>query len=62
MHVVTEYVLCNNSGEHVNLIEVDHEKDLGVCNLKSSLHCTKAVVSAMRVLLYLCQKVICQHL
>ena len=52
-HFVTEYVLSDNSGEHVKLTEVDHEKDLGVwisSDLKSSLHCTKAVASAMRVL------------
>ena len=30
-HIVAEYVLCNNSGEHVKLTEVDQEKDLGVC-------------------------------
>jgi len=58
MHVrysyfITEYALSDNSGEHVKLTQVDYEKDLGVLissNLKSSLHCTKAVASAMRVL------------
>ena len=52
-HFVTEYVLSDNSGEHVKLTEVDYEKDLGVwisSDLKSSSHCTKAVASAMRVL------------
>ena len=52
-HFVTEYVLSDNSGEHVKLTEVDNEKDLGVWisrDLKPSLHCTKAVASAMRVL------------
>jgi len=47
-HIVTEYTLCG-----VKLTEVDHEKDLGVWisnDLKSSLHCSKAVASAMRVL------------
>ena len=52
-HIVAEYVLCDNSGEHVKLTEVDQEKDLGVwitSDLKSSLlHCSKAVASAMRV-------------
>ena len=52
-HIVAEYVLCDNPGEHVRLTEVDQEKDLGVwitSDLKSSLHCSKAVASAMRVL------------
>ena len=26
----TEYALSDNSGEHVKLTEVDHEKDFGV--------------------------------
>ena len=45
--------MSDNSGEHVKLTEVDYEKDLGVwisSDLKSPLHCTKAVASAMRVL------------
>ena len=49
-HFVT---LSANSGEHVKLTEVDYDKDLGVwisSDLKSSLHCTMAVASAMRVL------------
>jgi len=49
-HIATEYVLCDNSGEHVKLTEVDHEKDLGVwisSDLKSFMHCTKAVASAI---------------
>ena len=29
-HIVAEYVLSDNSGEHVKLTEVDHEKDLRV--------------------------------
>ena len=29
-HIVTEYTLCDNFGEYVKLMEVDHEKDLGV--------------------------------
>jgi len=44
--------LCDNSGEHIELTEVEHEKDLGVwinSDLKSSMHCTKAVAFAMRV-------------
>ena len=52
-HIVAEYVLCDNSGEQFKLTEVDHEKDLGVwisSDLKPSLHCSKAVASAMRVL------------
>ena len=39
-HIVAEYVLCDNSGEHVKLTEVDQEKDLGVwitSDLKSFL-------------------------
>ena len=52
-HIVAEYVLCDNSGEHIKLTEIDQEKDFGVwitSDLKSSLHCSKAVASAMRVL------------
>jgi len=62
---VTEYALSDdNSGKHVKLTEVDYKKDLGVwisSNLKSSLHCTKAVASAMRVLSMI-RKVFCQYL
>ena len=47
--IASEYVLWdNNSGEFVQLPEVDHEKDLGVwisSNLKPSLHCCKAAAS-----------------
>ena len=52
--IASEYVLWDNdSGEFVQLPEVDHEKDLGVwisSNLKPSLHCCKAAASAMKVL------------
>jgi len=51
-HIVTEYVLCNISGERVKLTEIDQEKDVGVwvsSNLKSSLHCTKAVASVIYI-------------
>jgi len=64
-HFVTEYALRDNLGEHVKLTEVDYEKDLVVwisSDLKSSLHCIKAVASAMRVLASYDQKGICQHL
>ena len=49
-HIVTEYILCDNSGE---CVELTHEKDIGVwitSHLKSSLPCSKAVASAMTVL------------
>ena len=51
-HIVTEYTLSDKSGEHVKLTEVDHDKDLRVwiSKLYSSLHCSKAVASAVRVL------------
>ena len=52
--IASEYVLWDNdSGEFVQLPEVDHEKDLGVwisSNLKPPLHCCKAAASAMKVL------------
>ena len=44
---------CVMVQECVQLVEVDHEKDLGVwitSDLKPSLHCCKAAASAMRVL------------
>ena len=52
-HFVTEYTLSDKSGEHVKLTEVDYGQDLGVwisIEFKSSLHYTKAVVSAIGVL------------
>ena len=51
--IVTSYALSNGLGQHVQLDEVDHEKDLGVwftSDLKPSLHCCKAAASAMKVL------------
>ena len=55
MHVgnfptVTSYMLCDNGSEqYIHLMEVNHEKDLGVwicSDLKPSLHCCKVAVSA----------------
>ena len=51
--IVTSYALSNGLGQHVQLDEVDHEKDLGVwftSDLKPSLHCCKAAASAMKIL------------
>ena len=51
--IAIEYVLCDNYGEHVKYTEVDHEKDLRVqisSDSKASMHCNKAVASALRVL------------
>ena len=52
-HVMTEYVLHDESGEYVELTKVDHEKDLSAwisSDLKPSLHCSKAIATTMRVL------------
>ena len=51
-HIVTEYTLSDNSGEHVKLTEVNHDKDLRIwiSKLYSSLPCSKAVASAVRVI------------
>ena len=47
----SRYTLCDNGfGECIQLMEIDHMKDIGVFNLKPSLHCCKAAASATRVL------------
>ena len=37
-HIVTEYTLSDNSGEHVKLTEVDHDKEILGSGIVSYIH------------------------